>query len=87
VRELQLRKIGPAFHGPATGVADFLADRVRRLRAADDRGAMFFRYGVPLLVAAMLAVAFTDIEDDVGTAVQAVVDSVRSTVSSSVQEG
>lgn len=76
------------YFGPVLAhVIGFVADRVRRLAAADDRGAMFYRYGVPLLVVAMLAIAFTDVEDDVVYAVQTIVDTVRGAFASRVEEG
>lgn len=59
-----------------------VADRVRRLRVPDDRGALFYRYGVPLLLVAMLAIAFTDVEDNLATQMAGLYDSVKSSLSS-----
>lgn len=47
------------------GIANVVADRIERLKHAQDQGSMFYKYGVPLLVVSLLVIAFTDLENDV----------------------
>jgi hypothetical protein len=70
-----------------TGLATIVTDRIERLRRSDDRGAIFWRYGVPLLIAALLTVAFTDIEDDVPERLNGMVASLKTALSASVHGG
>lgn len=64
------------------GAANLVASRLRRPGATCDRGAFFLRYGVPLLLVTLLLVQFTDIEHDFVTQVEALVQSLRATLSS-----
>jgi hypothetical protein len=78
-RRAELKTIIPA----CIGAVNVVAGRARRLKTSGDHGAFFLRFGVPLLVAVLLLVQFTDIERDFTSKVLTVVETVGTTFFSS----